>query len=99
MARLLADDVILEMPPVPLWLAGRAHYRAFMERVFAMRGPGWRLLPVRANGGAALAAYTPAGGAHSLQVFAVRGGLVRHSVTFVDPAVFPSFGLPLRSPE
>ena len=35
LTRLLADDVVLEMPPVALWLAGSAHYREFMERVFA----------------------------------------------------------------
>ena len=34
LTRLLADDVVLEMPPVALWLAGRAHYREFIERVF-----------------------------------------------------------------
>ncbi|WP_076820568.1 sigma-70 family RNA polymerase sigma factor [Pseudofrankia asymbiotica] len=99
LTRLLADDVVLEMPPVPLWLAGRAHYREFMDRVFAMRGPGWRLLPVRANGSPALAAYAPdpaRGGvrAHSLQVFTVTGGLIRHCVTFADPTVFDLLGLP-----
>ncbi|WIN00838.1 RNA polymerase subunit sigma-70 [Actinoplanes oblitus] len=94
LSRLLADDVALEMPPVALWLLGRAHYRAFVERVFAMRGPGWRLLPVAANGGPALAAYAPDGRAHSLQVFEVAGGLIRRGVTFVDPALFASFGLP-----
>ena len=100
LTRLLADDVVLEMPPVALWLAGRAHYREFIERVFAMRGPGWRLLPVQANGGPALAAYAPdpvAGGvrAHSLQVFAVADGLIRRCVTFADPAVFDRFDLPV----
>jgi RNA polymerase sigma-70 factor (ECF subfamily) len=99
LTRLLADDVVLEMPPVALWLAGRAHYREFMERVFVMRGPGWRLLPIRANGSPALAAYAPdtaTGGvrAHSLQVFTVTGGLIRRCVTFADPAVFDLFALP-----
>jgi RNA polymerase sigma-70 factor, ECF subfamily len=100
LTRLLAHDVVLEMPPVPLWLAGSAHYREFMERVFAMRGPGWRLLPVGANGSPALAAYAPdpaAGGvrAHSLQVFTVTDGLIRRCVTFADPAVFELFALPV----
>lgn len=99
LTRLLADDVVLEMPPVALWFAGRAHYGRFMERVFAMRGTGWRLVPVPANGGTGLAAYAPdpANGrvrAHSLQVFAVAGGLIEQSVTFVDPAVFGLFDLP-----
>jgi RNA polymerase sigma-70 factor (ECF subfamily) len=101
LARLLADDVALEMPPVALWLTGRSHYCEFIERVFAMRGTGWRLLPVPANGGTALAAYAPdpatgALQAHSLQVFTVAGGLIRCCVAFVDPALFGRFGLPAR---
>src|SRR5918911_1582610 len=100
LTRLLADDVVLEMPPVALWLAGRAHYQEFMERVFVMRGPGWRMLPIRANGSPALAAYAPdtvTGGvrAHSLPVFTVTGGLIRSCVTFADPAVFDLFALPV----
>jgi RNA polymerase sigma-70 factor (ECF subfamily) len=99
LTRLLADDVVLEMPPVALWLVGPAFYRKFMERVFAMRGPGWRVLPVPANGSPALATYAPdpAGGgprAHSLQIFEVTGGLIRRCVTFADPSAFVHFGLP-----
>ncbi|WBB71211.1 RNA polymerase subunit sigma-70 [Micromonospora sp. WMMD1128] len=99
LTRLLADDVVLEMPPVPLWLAGRTHYREFMARVFAMRGDGWRLRAVAANGSPALAAYAPdpatgGGRAHSVQVFTVRDGLIRRCVTFADPSVFGLFELP-----
>ena len=104
MTRLLADDVALEMPPVALWLAGRAHYREFMERVFAMRGPGWRLLVVQANGSPALAAYSPdpdRGGVrpHSLQLFEVRDGLIQRCVTFVDSTAFDLFALPATPPD
>ena len=99
LTRLLADDVVLEMPPVALWLAGRAHYREFMERVFAMRGTGWHVLRAEANGSPALAAYAPTGAAHSLQVFAVSGGLIRRCVTFADPAVFRLFDLPATAPH
>ena len=101
LTRLLADDVVLEMPPVALWLAGRAHYREFIERVFTMRGTGWRLLPVRANGSPALAAYAPDAEelrAHSLQVFEVSDGLIRYCVTFADPSVFSLFDLPSAIP-
>jgi RNA polymerase sigma-70 factor (ECF subfamily) len=99
LTRLLADDVALEMPPVPLWLRGRVHYGAFMERVFTMRGTGWRLRHVRANGGPALAAYSPdrATGtprAHSLQLFEVADGRIHRCVTFADPGLFPLFALP-----
>jgi RNA polymerase sigma-70 factor (ECF subfamily) len=103
LARLLADDVVLEMPPVDLWLKGRNDYRQFMQRVFRMRGPGWFVVPVSANGGPALAAYAPDPAspgdvrAHSLQTFVVRGGLIRRSVAFVEPAYFSWFGLPLRA--
>jgi RNA polymerase sigma-70 factor (ECF subfamily) len=101
LTRLLAADVVLEMPPVPLWLLGQAHYSAFMERVFTMRGPGWRLFPVAANGSPALAAYAPdptTGGVrpHSLQVFTVTGGLIQTCVTFADPAAVELFGPPAR---
>lgn len=54
---LLAEDAVLEMPPVPLWYAGRADYGRFMARVFAMRPGGWRAVPLTANGQPALAAY------------------------------------------
>ena len=99
LTRLLADDVVLEMPPVALWLAGRQHYREFMDRVFEMRGPGWRMVTVPANGSLALAAYAPdpaTGGvrAHSLQLFDVAGDLVRRCVTFADPSLFALFGQP-----
>jgi len=96
--QLLADDVVLEMPPVNLWLRGRSHYGEFMDRVFGMRGSGWRQVPVSANGCTALAAYSPDPDGpgvrpHSLQTFVVKDGLVRSSVSFVDPTLFRIFEL------
>jgi hypothetical protein len=64
-ATLRAAGLVLEMPPVPLWLAGRSRYRDFMERVFVRRGTGWRLLSVSANGSPALAAYARTRGPES----------------------------------
>ena len=32
----------MEMPPVALWYRGRRDYGRFMDRVFALRGPGWQ---------------------------------------------------------
>ncbi|GAA3278158.1 MULTISPECIES: RNA polymerase subunit sigma-70 [Dactylosporangium] len=93
LTRLLAADVVLEMPPVNLWLAGRHHYATFMERVFAMRGPGWRTRPITANGAPGLAAYSPDGLPHSLQIFRVYRGQVRSSVTFADPRLFALFDI------
>ena len=37
--------------------------------------------------------------AHSLQVFAVTDGQIRHCVTFADPAVLDLFGLPAAPPD
>jgi RNA polymerase sigma-70 factor (ECF subfamily) len=60
--------------------------------VFVRRGTNWRLVPVRVNGGTGLAAYAGER-AHSVQLFEVRGGLIRRCVTFADPALFALFDL------
>jgi RNA polymerase sigma-70 factor, ECF subfamily len=98
LVRLLADEAVLEMPPVPLWYRGSRDYGLFMQRVFEMRGPGWAVRQLAANGQPALAAYAPEPGGgrrlHSLQVFAVTGGRVSRTVVFADPRVFEAFDLP-----
>ena len=99
LVKLLADDAVLEMPPVPLWYRGRRDYGLFMRRVFAMRGPGWRVTVLTANGQPALAAYAPepsgpACALHSLQVLTVAGGQVTANVVFTDPRVLAPFELP-----
>jgi RNA polymerase sigma-70 factor, ECF subfamily len=99
LVRLLTDEAVLEMPPVPLWYRGGRDYGRFMDRVFAMRGTGWVIRPLTANGQPALAAYAPEDGGHrlhTLQVLTVTGGLVAHNVVFADPRVFEGFGLPER---
>jgi RNA polymerase sigma-70 factor (ECF subfamily) len=96
---LLTEDAVLEMPPVPLWYAGRIDYGRFIARVFALRGRGWRMIPAAANGQPAVAAYCPdpAGPLllHTLQVLTVTGRGIAHNVVFQDPAVFEAFRLPM----
>ncbi|MFG3602807.1 sigma-70 family RNA polymerase sigma factor [Micromonospora chersina] len=98
LVRLLTDQAVLEMPPVPLWYRGSRDYGLFLDRVFHMRGTGWRMAPLRANGQPALAAYAPQPGGphrlHTLQVLTVTGGRVAHNVVFADPGVFAAFDLP-----
>lgn len=98
LVRLLADEAVLEMPPVPLWYRGSRDYGLFMRRVFDMHGPGWAMRQLTANGQPALAAYAPEPGGghrlHTLQVFTVTGGRVARNVVFADPRVFEAFGLP-----
>lgn len=98
LVRLLTDEAILEMPPVPLWYRGRRDYGLFMRRVFEMRGVGWSMRQLTANGQPALAAYAPEPGGghrlHTLQVLTVSSGRVACNVVFADPHVFEAFGLP-----
>jgi RNA polymerase sigma-70 factor (ECF subfamily) len=98
LVQLLADEAVLEMPPVPLWYRGSRHYGLFLRRVFDMRGPGWAMRKLVANGQPALAAYAPEPGGghrlHTLQVFTVTSGLVTRNVAFADPRVFDAFDLP-----
>jgi RNA polymerase sigma-70 factor, ECF subfamily len=98
LVQLLADEAVLEMPPVPLWYRGSRDYGLFMRRVFDLRGPGWTVRSLTANGQPALAAYAPDPGGghrlHTLQVFTVTGGRVTRNVVFADPRVFEAFSLP-----
>ena len=98
LVRLLTDDAVLEMPPVPLWYRGSRNYGLFMRRVFDARGTGWRMRQLTANGQPALAAYAPEPGGghrlHTLQVFTVTDGRVARNVVFADPGVFGAFDLP-----
>ncbi|MFE9809138.1 RNA polymerase subunit sigma-70 [Streptomyces sp. NPDC005548] len=100
LVRLLTDEVVLEMPPVPLWYQGSRDYGLFMRRVFDMRGTGWGMRRLTANGRSALAAYAPDPGGghrlHTLQVLAVTDGRVARNTVFADPRVFEAFGLPGR---
>ena len=100
LVHLLADAVVMEMPPVPLWYRGSRDYGLFMRRVFEMHGKGWATRQLTANGQPALAAYAPdpAGGhrLHTLQVFTIADGQVARNVVFGDLAVFEAFELPER---
>jgi RNA polymerase sigma-70 factor (ECF subfamily) len=100
---LLTEDAVLEMPPVPLWYAGRVDYGRFISRVFTMRGTGWRMVPTSANSQPALVAYCPDDAGvlrlHTLQVLTVTTEGIAHNVVFQDPVVFAAFELaPILEP-
>ena len=92
---LVADDVVLEMPPVRAWSLGRRQFREFMEYLFAWRGTGWETRLVGANGQPALLLYrlTPEGPtAHTLQLFdADAHGAIGHVLVYQDPRLFALF--------
>ncbi|MDN5747535.1 MAG: sigma-70 family RNA polymerase sigma factor [Pseudonocardia sp.] len=95
---LLAADVVWEMPPYPDWYHGREHVARHLE-TRCPGGPGdLRLVPIAANGQPGLAFYLRgedgAFHAFNLQVLTLSGGAVTHVATFLDPGLFPAFGLP-----
>jgi RNA polymerase sigma-70 factor (ECF subfamily) len=97
LARLLAEEVVLEMPPMWNWYVGRVAYGRFMARVFEMRGRVWRTVPMSANRQPAMVAYDRRGDQyelHTLQVFTVEGGTVTRTTVYQDPEVFAIFDLP-----
>jgi RNA polymerase sigma-70 factor (ECF subfamily) len=89
---LLADEVVLEMPPMWNWYVGADADAAFMRRVFRLRGGAWRTVPVWANGEAGFAAYA-AGALHSLQILTVERGQVTRTTVYQDEKVFDLFSL------
>lgn len=95
--KLLADDVLMEMPPLLNWFTGHENYGMFMDWVFEVNGTDWRLVPVTANRQAGFAAYNRIGDEyrlHTVQIFTVaERGISRNSV-FQDAEVFASFKLP-----
>jgi RNA polymerase sigma-70 factor (ECF subfamily) len=95
--RLLTDDVIMEMPPMVNWFAGRDNYGLFMGWVFAAAGEDWRLRAVAANGGQpGFAAYRRVGDGyqlHTLQIFTVAAGGISRNSVFQDAEVFAAFDL------
>jgi RNA polymerase sigma-70 factor (TIGR02960 family) len=99
---LLADDVRLTMPPLPLEFVGREEARRFYA-IVAERPGRRRLVQTRANGQPALAFYSrdATGGvfrATSLMVVTFAGPRVS-ALTRFDPGVLRYFGLPRILPE
>ncbi|WP_237104876.1 RNA polymerase subunit sigma-70 [Nonomuraea sp. MG754425] len=90
---LLHEDATSSMPPFAWWLRGRADIRAVL---LASGAPcaGSRLVPVRANGCPAFGQYL-AGEPFALVVLEVSGGLIAGQSTYLDPGLFPLFGLPM----
>ncbi len=95
--RLLAEDVVLEMPPVLAWYRGPEHVVGFLADVFRRRGADWQMVPIGSNGQPALAAYVRDGATyriHSIQVFSATEHAITRSVVFTDPAVVAAFAVP-----
>jgi RNA polymerase sigma-70 factor, ECF subfamily len=98
---MLTEDAVLAMPPIAEWYQGRDAFTAFVaDRVFAPDDPTRiRLVPVRANGQLAFAAYHWEADTNSFRAFAItvlslRGDRVAQLTGFLQPDLFGLFGLP-----
>jgi RNA polymerase sigma-70 factor (ECF subfamily) len=99
---MLAEDVVLSMPPMPEWFAGRAAVRGFFAWAWGPAGPGpFRLVETRANTQPAFGlygrspdseGYTP----QAIQVLTLDGARIERLHGFVRPDLFEVFGLPPR---
>lgn len=97
LTRMLAEEVVLEMPPMWNWYFGAAAYARFMARVFNTRGRAWRTIPISANRQPGMVAYSRLGDQyqlHTLQVFTVEEGVILRTTVYQDPEVFALFDLP-----
>jgi RNA polymerase sigma-70 factor (TIGR02960 family) len=98
----LAEDCLLTMPPAPLAYRGRDAIGAFFATVPAGGDlAAIRLLPTRANGQPAVAAYLrddDTASAYGIMVLTIQAGLIGEITGFADPSLFPLFGLPQRTP-
>jgi RNA polymerase sigma-70 factor, ECF subfamily len=102
-AALLADDVRTTMPPYPVWSRGRAAVMAALTTSWDAESPHYvgrfAMVPTRANGHPAAAAYLRAPGervfrAAAIAVLRVEGDRVAEITAFHDPGLFAAFGLP-----
>ena len=103
LTRILHEDVVLEMPPIPTWFRGRAAVGRFLGRRVAKEGGLVRMVPITANGQPGYASYLRGEdgtwSAHAIHVLdPAPGGLARISV-FLGPGLFGTFGLAMSSTD
>jgi RNA polymerase sigma-70 factor (ECF subfamily) len=92
---LLHEDVVLNMPPLALWLRGGANIRGWMLGT-GNGCRGSRLVPTVANGMPAFGQYR-ATGPWALIVLDISAGRIATITNFLDvERLFPLFGLPMR---
>jgi RNA polymerase sigma-70 factor (ECF subfamily) len=99
---LLAEDVLLAMPPIPLVYSGRDLVARFLAAFVFAEGNTFTLVPTRANGQPAFGMYLRAPGedvshANGVMVFTVADQEIS-TMTRFDASVLGHFGLPATLP-
>ncbi|HEY3733432.1 MAG TPA: sigma-70 family RNA polymerase sigma factor [Streptosporangiaceae bacterium] len=96
--QLLAEDVVLEMPPYLEWFSGRAAVISFLQAKVPPFQRAMLLIPSGANGQPAAASYRRGTDgrlhAHSVYVLTITAAGIERITAFLDPGLFPAFGLP-----
>ena len=95
---LLAEDAVFSMPPWPIWWSGGETIAAFAESGREACPPARPVL-TQANGQTALAFYSlePESGRYlpsAINVVSFEGSRIKEITAFVEPELFPRFGLP-----
>jgi RNA polymerase sigma-70 factor (ECF subfamily) len=98
---LLTEDVTWSMPPLPQWYHGLPAVTEFAVAVPLATCGSWRHVATAANAQPAVASYLRTGdtGAYeawSLNVLTLRDDRIAAITSFIAPAVFTRFGLPLQ---
>jgi RNA polymerase sigma-70 factor (ECF subfamily) len=100
--RLLRLDAELEMPPLLTWFTGREAVGRFIGSHIFGAPDAMRMVPTRANGQPAVAAYLRDHDgihrAHAVQVLTATATGIARIVAFLDPNLFAMFGLPQVHP-
>ncbi|MFN8445417.1 MAG: sigma-70 family RNA polymerase sigma factor [Caldilineaceae bacterium] len=103
LVQLLKADATFSMPPIPSWYQGRGTITGLVSKtIFRGAAQGrWRLLPTRANGETAFGLYrvgeeANVHHAYGIQVVRFQGIEIADITTFRVPALFASFGLPMK---
>jgi RNA polymerase sigma-70 factor (ECF subfamily) len=97
---LLVHDAVLELPPSATWFDGGD---AITCAVSGLGSPGdWRMTPIAANGQPGAAAYLRGSDgiyrAYAIVVLSTAADTLTRIVVFGDPALFPTFGMPVELP-
>jgi RNA polymerase sigma-70 factor (ECF subfamily) len=98
---LLRDDAIFSMPPYGLWLEGIPSIREWLiNNVCLLK----RFVPLDVNGSPGFAIYQVTGPdgaceAFGIQVLELSASRITAIHTFLDPDLFPLFGLPSTLPQ
>jgi RNA polymerase sigma-70 factor (TIGR02960 family) len=97
LVELVRADVELEMPPQSVWFTGRDATLGFLATRVLRRPGNWHMVPTRANGQPALAAYgLDTDGiyrAHGLHVLTVVGGRIARITAFNDASLVAAAGM------